>query len=102
MATIQYFPHLGEKRARMEGFLEKVRPRIDGTVVHDEVGRVSRHIKNLDAGLLLLHLPGQRGPVHPGHDDIRQQQVQRRGVTPAKDKGIRGISNVDHGKSVPG
>ena len=86
----------------MEGFLEKISSRIDHSLVHDEVRRVTRHEQYLHVRPLFLHLFRQCQPVHSRHNHIRKQQMECSRVLLGEGECICRTGHVQYGKPKAG
>ena len=43
--------------------------------MHDRIARVARHVENLQVWPERLRLAAELATVYPGHDHVRQQQI---------------------------
>ena len=68
-------PQGGQEIVLVERFLDKENGVFLYFMTGDHIGSVAGHIEAAKSWKDLLQPPGQFPAVHPGHDDIRYQQV---------------------------
>ena len=78
--SIQHGPHPAEERGGRERLREQLDAGRDHPVARDDALRVPGHVEHPQRGTPAAEPLGERAPVEPGHDDVGQQQVDRRGL----------------------
>ena len=63
-----------------KGLLEQGDTRVERAVVANRIFGVARHVEDLHLGTQRAELVGEFTPVHAGHDDVGQEQMDGPGI----------------------
>src|ERR1700723_4144881 len=77
LTGIEDFANLAQKNVFGEGVVKKMGARIENAVARDEAVRIAGHVENTHARLTGKQVFGEDTAVHPRHDDIVEDQVER-------------------------
>ena len=87
VGSVQHLAHLLAERANPEGLLQQERPWFEDAVSAERLVRVSRHIEDPRPGPEALQPPAQLPAAHLGHHHVREQKVNRPGISIAEREG---------------